>query len=436
MPKVLMVTPYWPPVNKVGVWRVMRTARYLSEFGWIPLICTPHPEDVYPQPPFIDESLLAPPAEVLQPRVHVPSMMAARVSGAPRRLLTQLRAPAQLTQVGELIERGSFKLIAEMLLPDQFVEWGLGVTRHLNPDLDVDAVWVTGGPFGMHIAGTLIAERLKKPLMLDYRDPWTSHRPPRRGWISAPQRLLRLLEEYCLKKAKSVSYIHRESLLANRALFGTPEGALWRVITNSFDPIDLGDLPPMRPEGSQGKPALVYAGNFYDARSALGLLKALEELQRVDPDEDHPVTAHIYGQLDPPAQAFLKDHPIASSRLLLHPRCGAEEIGAIMRGADASLLVIGDDPSHQTALSGKIWDYLAAGTPIIGLGPFNASARALIEAEGVGIWVNSADTQSLVEALKRLSRGGLPQPSSSNASRYHARQMSRAMAELLDHLIS
>ena len=38
MPNVLMVTPYWPPVNKVGVWRVLRTARYLPERGWKPVI--------------------------------------------------------------------------------------------------------------------------------------------------------------------------------------------------------------------------------------------------------------------------------------------------------------------------------------------------------------------------------------------------------------
>ena len=45
--KVLMMSPYWPPTNRIGLWRALRLARYLPEFNWTPVICTPRQEDIF-----------------------------------------------------------------------------------------------------------------------------------------------------------------------------------------------------------------------------------------------------------------------------------------------------------------------------------------------------------------------------------------------------
>ena len=264
-----------------------------------------------------------------------------------------------LMQLMELIDRGSFRVVAELLLPDQFVEWGLQLVlqykRGKLKDLDdIDVVWVTGGPFGFFVAGTLLANALNKPLVLDYRDPWTTHRPARTWWIAPPQSLFRQIEAWALSQASAVAYIHHEAMMANRAAFGQSTNALWSVIINSFDPIDLGDLPPRSLSIESKTPAIVYAGNFYNERSAVPIIRALQRLEQEDPQSQaYPVTLHLFGQLDRPAQELLKKQTLTASRLKLYPRRSAEEIGAIMKGAEALLLVIGESGGHQIALSGK-----------------------------------------------------------------------------------
>lgn len=440
-----MVTPYWPPVNRVGVWRVLRTARYLPKHGWTPTICTPISEQVYRSDIQQDSSFSPPPFEVIQPHTFIPSMATARLLARPNRWLQAHSSrvwPASLKQLAQLIDQGSFRLIAELLLPDQFVEWGIQVARQfkkgeLKASQDIDVVWVTGGPFGFFVAGVLIAEALNKPLVLDYRDPWTTHRSPRSWWIAPPQSLFRQIEAWALSKAKAVGYIHREALIANRAAFGQKPTALWTVITNSFDPIDLGDLPPRYLSKECSAPALVYAGHFYDERSAVPIIKALIQLEKEDPDSKaYPLTLHVFGQLDQPSQRLLKEQPLPTSRFTLYPRHSSKEIGAIMRGAEALLLVIGEGGGHSIALSGKIWDYLATGSPILGLGPQIASAKNLIKQQQLGVWVDSADLKGLVEQLKIISTQGLPRPQPKDLQPFHAKEMSKKIAQLLDHALA
>ena len=271
--------------------------------------------------------------------------------------------------------------------------------------------------------------------MLDYRDPWTTHRQPRTWWIAPPQSLLRAIEAWALSHASGVGYIHREALMANRATFGQRETARWSVIPNSFDPLDLGDLPPRSLALESGAPALVYAGNFYEARSARPVIQGLIDLEQSSEGYDFPLTLHVFGQIDPLAQALLRDHPLPERRLKCYPRHSAAEIGAIMRGAEGLLLLIGNQHGHKVALSGKVWDYLAAGTPIIGLGPSGAAAQSLIQDHQLGMWVDSDDREGIIDLLKAFSRGEVAAPQTEGLSRFHARHMSAAIAALLDHAV-
>ncbi|MFZ5941880.1 MAG: glycosyl transferase family 1, partial [Bacteroidota bacterium] len=53
MPKVLIITYYWPPSGGAGVQRWLKFTKYLPEFGWEPVIFTPS----NPEAPVSDPSL-------------------------------------------------------------------------------------------------------------------------------------------------------------------------------------------------------------------------------------------------------------------------------------------------------------------------------------------------------------------------------------------
>jgi hypothetical protein len=49
--RVLIITYYWPPSAGSGVQRWLKFAKYLSEFGWEPVIFTPENPDFALQDP-------------------------------------------------------------------------------------------------------------------------------------------------------------------------------------------------------------------------------------------------------------------------------------------------------------------------------------------------------------------------------------------------
>ena len=423
--RVLILTPYWPPVNRVGLWRPLRVSRYLNEFGWTPVICTPQPKEIFHYLPLKDESLSIPDFLIYRPSTLIPSM---RLSRGVGQLSDQLGLPQNVTA---LINKMSNRFIKGALLPDQFVEWGaevaLQIRRGLAPELKgINCVWATGGPFGNLIAGALIASALKCPLALDYRDPWTTHRPPRPRLFDAPQWALRTLEAWVLGRARGVSLINEETYTSLKAAFGRPRGAYWSVVPNGFDPLDLGD----EEERSTSIPNLLYAGNLYQSRSLMPVIEAIERLD----DRAPQVRVEVFGQIDRRAQEYLDEHPLPAHRFRQYGRVGAREIGARLRGARALLLVIGSD--YKPALSAKIFDYLAAGRPIIGIGPRGAAAQTLIETHRLGRWIDEEHIEELSEVLLDIAHDRLPRPIAEDVSSLHARRMSEQIATLLDHVVT
>jgi hypothetical protein len=55
MPKVLIVTYYWPPGSGAGVQRWLKFSKYLPQFGWEPVILTIDPD--FATYPALDTSL-------------------------------------------------------------------------------------------------------------------------------------------------------------------------------------------------------------------------------------------------------------------------------------------------------------------------------------------------------------------------------------------
>ncbi|MFM7766934.1 MAG: glycosyl transferase family 1, partial [Bacteroidota bacterium] len=51
--KVLIITYYWPPGGGAGVQRWLKFVKYLSKFGWDPIVYTPSNGEM----PVVDHSL-------------------------------------------------------------------------------------------------------------------------------------------------------------------------------------------------------------------------------------------------------------------------------------------------------------------------------------------------------------------------------------------
>lgn len=402
-----MITGCWPPTTRVGARRAVRLARRLPALGWDPVVLTIDESEAYAIRRGTDASLVPPEVPVHRVSALWPTVRLERA------LLRATRRVPRLQKVVSVLAR-------DLRLPDQFAEWTLAAIRTAKTLGHFDAVWVTGAPFGMFVPGIAVGRALERPVVLDYRDPWTPDLPPRTHPFGVPAQVRIALEKALLHRAAGAIFVWEA--MRDRYLegFGQPAGATWAVIPNGFDTLDVPDAPPVQNE----RPVLLYAGNCYGSRSMLPVLKALAE--GFGPGESG-LLLRMFGTLDPAADAFLTANPLPG-RVEVHGRIPSADVVAQMRGAAGLLLIIGTD--HTTAISAKIFDYLMAERPILGTGPKGASAADLIRTCQVGRWVDTP--AELIDALRQVEAMALPfSPQADEINVYSADRMAEATAKVL-----
>ncbi|MFN3200603.1 MAG: hypothetical protein ACE366_19545 [Bradymonadia bacterium] len=413
MSRVLMMTAAWPPVGRVGARRPLRLARRLEQHGWTPIVLTPDPEsEPFYRAPSLDHSLTEPDVEVHRVPALFPGVKA-------RRLLDQVGA-SKAPKATFIAQR----IIDGLQLPDHIVEWSLAARRRARALGPVDVVWATGGPWGLLVAAGVVARALDRPLVLDYRDPWTvAPKVFSKNPLKMPAPVYRWMEGQLLGQARAVSYVYRDNLERNQKVFGQPEGTHWQVIPNGFDPLDLPDGEAIKPE----RPTLIYAGSCYESRSMKPILEALHAGFPGDPSEG--LQLKVFGELDPPAKQFLDAHPLGE-RVKIMGRIPAHDLAGHLKGADGLLVITGEQ--HKRAIAAKIFDYLLAGRPMLSYGPPGSDAEDLLHRCGAGRWVNSGDQTALIEALKAVERRDLDfDPKPEEIARHSADAMTAEMASLL-----
>ena len=119
---------------------------------------------------------------------------------------------------------------------------------------------------------------------------------------------------------------------------------------------------------------------------------------------------------------------------------GAVERGAALafqRGADALLLVDHPRPWPASNAPGKLFEYLAAGKPILALCGEGETRRTVGEL-GAGLWAAPDEADAIEEALRRLwtgwREGSLPR-AGAGLERFHRRQLTRQLAACFDEVL-
>ena len=421
--RVLMIAPTWPPVNLMGTRRALRLARRLPALGWDPIVLTPDPPGAYRfDPPGLDPAMSEPPVSVRRVPAVFPMV---HVRQAVRELLVHR---ANLPRVERLAQIA----FARSLWPDHFVEWApaaIREARRIRDRGDLAAVWVTAPPFGAAVVGALVAKAIERPLVIDFRDPWTQaprHRP-RRNPFGVPHWAMEQLEAAALRAADGVAYVYPENLAWNERRFGKPTSAVWSVVPNGYDEDDF----PSGPTAAFESPTVLYAGSCYGGRTMQPVLRAL--LALLDAGRPAPRLL-IHGELDPASRKLVEESGRLAEIVEVRPRVGMKEIASKMRGADALLLLTGGE--HKHAVAAKLFDYFLAGRPVLAFGPRGSSVATILSDCRAGTWVNHEDGEAaLADALERIARDEFPhEPNPDQILRWSADAMAERTVQLLNEV--
>lgn len=393
--RILYIAYYFPPLGGVASIRSLKMVKYLYRMGIDCSVLCLNPKGMnYPT----DNELLS---------QVPPSTRIYRFSCFDITWLFKAFYLLKLTWLVRFLSQNLF-------IPDQYIICRKVAARTLDRLLDRETslcdsaesvpklAVISSGPPSSLFLGLRLKQKHSMDFICDFRDEWTNN--PERLNISYPHRSQAkelMWEARILAACSGLSYLteimrnnfeNRYSFLKNKPT---------REIQNGYDEEDFGHLKP--PRISLDSFTIVYTGSFYDRRQPDSLWQAISELCSEGKIQEDQIRVHITGKnnkgfvLGRYANSALINKVVALKPFISH----AESL-EMMTNANALLLYIPSGKNTHSVLTGKIFDYIRSGRPILAIVPPEGLAAKIVKESGLGVVADHMDIRGIKHCLLKL----------------------------------
>jgi glycosyltransferase involved in cell wall biosynthesis len=317
------------------------------------------------------------------------------------------------------------------LQPDEFVLDApafaraiLATIRSVKAEGLVPVVVACSPPWSTTIAARWAAWRGDAPLILDLQDLWSEN--PVARWPHLSRHLAAHLERQAFAAASGFIFINERIATRYAALH---PGIAGRPSAIAHIGSEHPPTTAMRLGGGAAL-ELLYVGSIYRDRDLAPLLDACIKLRT----EGYDVRLVWHGSI-------LGVHPMRS-RLNAYRDAGV----LVMRGAiphaearermrHADLLVTVPSPVYEEELTGKLFDYIDAGRPILALARPTSFLAEVIRRAGIGETIDPSDDAEILSYLRRVvTRGASYYPRESVLADFTPEAMGAALAHVTERI--
>jgi glycosyltransferase involved in cell wall biosynthesis len=419
MNKVLIVTYYWPPSGGAGVQRWLKFSKYLPEYGWQPVILTVDPE--YAAYPVTDDSL----SKNLSPEIEVHLTPATDYFAIYKKDKSRIPTAGFANKIDNTLKGRTLRFIrGNFFLPDPRRGWNKYAFKKACELIDsgnITHVITTSPPHSTQLIGLKIKKKYPDVKWIaDLRDPWTDiyyynlfFPTIISKWIDS------VYEKNVLKNSDKIITVGDSlKILFSSKLTGVESKTT--VITNGFDEDDFAGLHLSTPDVF----TISYTGTLSDTYPVTGLLDALDTIRETGQN----YRLRFIGTVTP------KQKDLILSR---SGNSGVEFIGYVdhptaiknMLETSVLLLIIPDHQSNRSIITGKLFEYIAAGKPIICLGPLDGDASVILNGTGHGRMFQYLDSKGISEYLTTLIPGKFS-GSMTGSKVYNARELTKQLTSI------
>lgn len=422
--KVLVISYYWPPSGGAGVQRWTKFCKYLTQFNVEPIVLTVSEDDA--AYPVIDNTFEG----------DVPSSLKVFKTKARNyyNFYKRFQKEKNVPQGGVPSNQSNWKskvslfLRNHLFVPDPRRGWNsyaLKEARRVIKEYGIKTIVTTSPPHSTQLIGlTLKKEITGLKWVADLRDPWTDiyyYKDLNHSWWS--DRKNRMLEQKVLQNADVLTVVSpgMQRLFTGK---GVDEEKV-KVVPNGFDHTDFPEV--LKQEN--GNFTMSYIGT---ANTEYKMDRLFKALQAFDVDNGNLVF-NVVGWFDDDVKSDVVSAGIRSivnyAGYLPH-----NEAISYTKSADLLVLVIPKVANNSLIYSGKLFEYIASGKPILCIGPLNGDAANLIGELGVGKTFDYEDGSGMHQFLKDVKNGSFMSSALNDEKirlKYSRKNLSEKMAEIL-----
>lgn len=423
MRRVLVITYYWPPAGGPGVQRWLKFVKYLPDFGIEPIVYIPE----NPHYPLVDDTFLDEVPEQVRIYKHPIIEPYGVANFFSSKKTKRISSGVIKNRDQSFLEKFMLWVRGNIFIPDARKFWVRPSVRFLSDIIDketIETIITTGPPHSLHLIGLGLKEKKNIQWIADFRDPWTSigyHKKLK--LTNSSKKKHKRLESLVLNTADKVLVTSKTT----KEEFGQLTSKPIKVITNGFEPKDLDEVQLDR------NFTISHIGSMLTGRNPINLWQVLGQLVKENSEfknvfklnfigivgEDVLASVHRYG---------LKDY-IEVVGYVSHKK-------ALEYQRKAQVLLLAEIDSFETKgiIPGKLFEYMSAQRPILGVGPQGWEVAAMVSDTETGKVFDYQDRSELknviLEWFKKYKENSL-QVSSMNINSYSRRELTKKLAEYI-----
>ena len=385
--------------------------KYLTDFGWEPIILTNKPS------PELDKF------EVIT------------VPYDSNDLIKKLPSPLKNVSSDSSIFLKFSRYLWNALFsyPDLQKEWytpALKAVIDSREIQDVDVVISSFPPATSHLIAKTLKEKYGIPWIADMRDLWTQYTYYNYKYFFPRKLREKRLE---LKTLAEASYLVIVSKPLAKTLEKIHKNPIF-VIPNGFDPENVNPGTPLTEKFS-----ITYAGGLWGGkRDPRILFEVINQLKLEDKIDTGDFEINFFGPDEYLLKKLVKNYDLEDIVNIngLVPR---EEVIERERQSQLLLLLRWDNLHEEGVFTGKIFEYLAAKRPIMSIGYKGGVVDELLEKTNAGVSLNDVDeikkeifrAYSEFKSSGEVKYSGIPE----EIEKYSHKEMAKEFVNILEMVV-
>jgi len=425
MKKILLITYYWPPSGGPGVQRILKFAKYLPEFGFDPLVLTVK----YGEYPAIDKTLIKdipPECRVYRTSILEPNKMYKLLTGKKSEHTIGHDIFSQKDK--NIFDKCSKFIRLNAFIPDAKIGWipfavhkGKQIIRQESPDI----ILSSSPPPTVHLIAKRLAGSGNIPWIADFRDPWTEMHYYQQKRAAITRSIDKRLEKSVIDSADHLTCVSKHFLQM------LPPNKKYTIIPNGFDEDDFTILTE-----ASGTFIITYMGTLNQNRFYRQAFENLDLFLATHKTSQSEIELNFIGAISTDIKKYLNQLFSKYKNIYFRGYLNHKEAVEKIKRSTVLLLFLEKADNYHGHIPGKLFEYLATGNYILGMGP-EGDARRIVEDTKTGNITPDPDQfyKVLEDNFSEWKQKKSPHPDFQKIKNYSRKKLTEKLTEIINSLI-